>query len=70
MHGIETKNPAGFCCGWQGIRFSELFADTVKAHGVIWAHSHYCKKGKMAEWEFNFWLCVTQRMSMQQFDML
>jgi hypothetical protein len=52
------------------VRFSELFADTVKAHGVIWAHGYYCRKQGMAEWEFNFWLKVTQSMSLQAFDML
>ncbi len=44
MHGTPT------------IPFSELFADSVRAHGTIWAWNHYVKKGKMKEWEYKFWL--------------
>ena len=38
------------------IPFSELFADSVRTHGTIWAWRHYVKKGGMAEWEYKFWL--------------
>jgi len=38
------------------IPFSELFADSVRMHGTIWAWRHYVKKGGMAEWEYKFWL--------------
>lgn len=44
MHGTPT------------IPFSELFADSVRTHGTIWAWNHYVKKGGMAEWEYKFWL--------------
>ena len=37
------------------IPFSELFADTVNAHGAEWARKHYTKGG-MSAWEFSFWL--------------
>ena len=40
--------------GTQTVKFSELFADTVRAHGLQWAHLHYTSKG-MKEWEFRFW---------------
>lgn len=38
------------------ITFSELFSDSVRTHGTIWAWEYYVKKGKMAEWEYSFWL--------------
>ena len=41
------------------IPFSELFADSVRTHGTIWAWKHYVVKGKMAEWEYKFWLLST-----------
>ena len=44
MHGTLT------------IPFSELFADSVRTHGTIWAWDHYVKKGGMPEWEYKFWL--------------
>lgn len=37
------------------VRFSELFADTVEAHGFEWARCYYAKHGVTA-WEFDFWL--------------
>lgn len=37
------------------IRFSELFADTILAHGELWAINYYTKRG-MQEWELMFWL--------------
>lgn len=40
--------------GNQTIRFSELFADTIGTHGVLWAHAYYVRHG-MEEWEFSFW---------------
>ena len=46
------------CSTMQGhdkVFFTELFADTVKTHGVSWAHSYYCLKHGMPEWEFIFW---------------
>jgi hypothetical protein len=39
------------------IRFSELFADTVRTHGLAWSQQYYCGKHKMPAWEFEFW-CV------------
>ena len=38
------------------VKFSELFIDTVQAHGVRWAWSYYVDKHGMAPWEFRFWL--------------
>lgn len=40
--------------GTPAIPFSELFADTVRAHGWLWAIDYYTKRG-MPEWEFWFW---------------
>lgn len=37
------------------VRFSELFADTVKTHGVVWAFRYYVGKHNMTVWEFSFW---------------
>lgn len=45
--------------GTPALPFSELFADTVRAHGVAWAWSYYTTRGRMAAWEFNFWLRAT-----------
>lgn len=44
--------------GKGSIRFAELFADTVQAHGVAWAAAYYAKKG-MPLWECVFWLRAT-----------
>lgn len=44
--------------GSQNIRFAELFADTVRVHGIEWASKHYRKNG-MANWELVFWLKAT-----------
>lgn len=37
------------------IRFSELFADTVRVHGADWAEWWYTEGG-MEAWEFQFWM--------------
>lgn len=37
------------------VRFSDLFADTVRTHGPVFAFCYYCKRG-MPEWEFAFWM--------------
>jgi hypothetical protein len=41
--------------GSQHIHFSELFTDTVRAHGVQWAAGYYAKNG-MSTKEFRLWL--------------
>lgn len=41
------------------VRFSELFADTVQAHGIYWAWIYYGSKG-MQQWEFDFWCKATK----------
>ncbi len=41
--------------GKNGIRFSAMFNDTCKAHGVAWAHKYYLKRG-MTKIEFCSWL--------------
>lgn len=41
--------------GKGNIRFTELFIDTCKAHGVAWAHAYYLKHG-MSTMEFGIWL--------------
>jgi len=41
--------------GSLSVRFSELFADTIQTHGVVFALCYYCKRG-MTEWEFAFWM--------------
>lgn len=55
--------------GSGSVRFSDLFADTVKTHGVLWAAEYYAKRG-MKEWEFRFWLNGVQRMSQLQYDLI
>ena len=40
--------------GLNNVRFSELFADTVKTHGTIWAWEYYSKRG-MSQKEFKIW---------------
>lgn len=41
--------------GSNNIHFSELFADTVRAHGIRWARNHYWASG-MSLQEFSVWL--------------
>lgn len=41
--------------GKGNIRFTELFIDTCKTHGVAWAHAYYLKHG-MSATEFGIWL--------------
>ena len=41
--------------GYNDVLFSDLFADTVNAHGVSWAHTYYCLDNGMPEWEFVCW---------------
>jgi hypothetical protein len=41
--------------GNQTIPFSELFADTVRAHGIKWARQYYWSHG-MPLREFSIWL--------------
>ena len=42
--------------GKGNVRFSELFRDTLEAHGWLFAYEHYVLKGGMADWEWQFWL--------------
>ena len=44
--------------GKDEVRFSELFKDTAKTHGVVWAWSYYKKRG-MSQVEFRFWCRAT-----------
>ena len=37
------------------VHFSELFTDTVREHGVVWAMDYYMGKHGMTDWEFSFW---------------
>lgn len=46
--------------GSGSIRFSDLFADTVMTHGVVWSQNYYTKKG-MSKVEFGLWLAVMFR---------
>ena len=46
--------------GKGNIRFSDLFADTVGAFGIVWARAHYLKNG-MSPQEFNLWCAVYYR---------
>lgn len=41
--------------GTVDVPFSELFADTVRTHGVKWAAQYYQRHG-MPTWEFLFWI--------------
>ena len=43
--------------GTIAVPFSELFADTVRTHGVKWAAQYYQRHG-MPTWEFLFWLAA------------
>ena len=40
--------------GADSVRFSDLFLDTVRAHGLAWAWKHYSRKG-MTRREFRIW---------------
>lgn len=40
--------------GNENIRFSKLFADTVNAHGTIWAWEYYSRQ-RMSQREFRIW---------------
>ena len=46
--------------GNQNVRFSELFADTLFTHGVVWTQKYYTKRG-MSRAEFGLWLAVVFR---------
>lgn len=37
------------------VRFSDLFADTARTHGIEWAYNYYCNRHNMPYWEFRFW---------------
>jgi hypothetical protein len=41
--------------GKGNVRFTDLFSDTVRTHGVRWAATYYCKRGLSIS-EFLFWL--------------
>lgn len=41
--------------GKDDVRFSDMLADTVKVHGLMWAYDYYCRKHGMKAWEFFFW---------------
>ena len=43
--------------GSQSVRFSELFADTLCAHGVMWSFDYYTSHG-MSELEFSLWFRI------------
>ena len=48
--------------GCMSIGFSELFADTILAHGYEWTKALYIKRG-MSEQEFGVWFlgfCISQ----------
>jgi len=48
--------------GCMSIGFSELFADTMLAHGYEWTKALYTKRG-MSEQEFGVWFlgfCISQ----------
>ena len=45
--------------GTQSVRFSDLFADTVKTHGLAFAQAHYVQKHGMPQWEFRLWARFT-----------
>lgn len=42
--------------GKEQIRFSELFADTAQIMSDYELWLAYVYRGKMAQWEFEFWL--------------
>lgn len=41
--------------GKGNVRFSELFADTAREHGIEFCYEYYVRKHGMAYWEFRFW---------------
>lgn len=45
--------------GTPAVPFSELFSDTVRAHGAAWAMAYYTTTGRMSAWEFEFWMRAT-----------
>lgn len=42
--------------GKNGIKFSELFADTLQNFGYDWCLWHYQVENGMEAWEFDFWV--------------
>lgn len=42
--------------GKGSVRFSELFADTARVMNETEMYCYYVLKGKMADWEFRFWM--------------
>ena len=44
--------------GTPAVPFSDLFRDTVQAHGVPWAWAYYSRRG-MTRLEFRFWARAT-----------
>lgn len=45
--------------GKGNVRFSELFADTVQTHGLMFAMEYYVVNHGMEYWEFVFWCHAT-----------
>lgn len=43
--------------GNQEVRFSHLFADTLRTHGVVWLERYHTKRG-MTRAEFGLWLTI------------
>ena len=41
--------------GMDYVRFSELFANKVKTHGIEWVYELCVEKWNMQPWEFRFW---------------
>ena len=40
------------------VRFSELFADTIKTHGMVFGFEYYVNKHGMQTWEFGLWFYI------------
>lgn len=43
--------------GNREVRFSHLFADTLRTFGVVWSEKYYTRRG-MSRAEFGLWLTI------------
>lgn len=50
------------------VRFSELVADTIKAHGLMWSYGYYVQRNGMKAWEFFLWAGIPAGLTEQVWE--
>lgn len=55
--GTVTCNEVIVMQGNREVRFSHLFADTLRTFGVVWSEKYYTKRG-MSRSDFGLWLSI------------